>query len=185
MSIGNGEIGKSRAGAQVVEQLENNLVFTSQSVFSVSKRFLIGALATVDIVVDGMALNSPERFFIFLPLRVKGFGGGPVEIDFYAGTDSNDDGTLWQGFNRNNESSNIAQASMRLNPTINNVGVKQEPEFEIQSAATGPGGITSIGGESTQTLVTNLRKDIKYMLRFANTSSDIVRCVIAANWFEL
>jgi hypothetical protein len=50
--IGNGPIGASKRGAIALEKIENKLIIEQECVFSISKRFTIGASATVDIVID-------------------------------------------------------------------------------------------------------------------------------------
>ena len=179
--IGNGQTGASKIGAIVSEKLENNLVFTKECVFSISKRFSIGASATVDIVIDPTAITFP--FLVVLPIAIKAFQAGPITIDLYFGTDANDDGTLWDSTNRNNTSSKTAELVVRLNPTINSVGTKLPPEFEIFSDGT-PATAT-LGGAVSEDFVFNARKDGKYMLRLINIEANAARAVAAFNWFEL
>ncbi len=178
--IGNGEAGKSRIGANVTEELQNNLVFTKGCVFSISKRFTIPSSGVVDIVFDPTAITS--NFVVFLPVFFQGFGAGPIEIDLYAGTDSDDDGTEIICFNRNELSSKDCEMAVWLNPTINNIGTKLPPEFEIPSDGTPA--TSTLGGQTGDSIVTNLQK-IKHTFRLTNTEASIARCVIAANWFEL
>lgn len=179
--IGNGEAGKSRIGANVNEELQNNLVFTRECVFSISKRFTIPSSGVVDIVFDSTGITAP--FLVFLPVFFQGFGAGPIEIDLFAGTDADDDGTEIICFNRNELSLKLCEMVVRLNPNIIDIGTKLPVEFEIPSDGT-PATAT-IGGSAGDSIVTNINKAFKHTFRLTNTEANIARCVIAANWFEL
>ncbi len=179
--IGNGESGKSLIGANVTEELQNNLVFTRERVFSISKRFTIPSSGVVDIVFDGTGISG--NFLVFLPVFFQGFGAGPIEIDLYAGTNADDDGTEIICFNRNELSSKDCEMVVRLNPNINDIGTKLPVEFEIPSDGTPA--TSTLGGQAGGTVVTNINKAAKHMFRLTNTEASIARCVIAANWFEL
>jgi len=179
--IGNGEAGKSRIGANVTEELQNNLVFTKECVFSISKRFSIPASGVVDIVFDSTGITSD--FLVFLPVFFQGFEAGPIEIDLYAGTNADDDGTEIICFNRNELSVKPCGMKVWLNPTINDIGTKLPVEFEIPSDGT-PATAT-LGGSAGDSIVTNINKAAKHTFRLTNIEASIARCVIAANWFEL
>jgi hypothetical protein len=179
--IGNGQTGASRIGAIASERIENNLIFTNECVFSISKRFLIGASGTVDIVIDPTAVSSD--FLVFLPVSLKAFLAGPITVDFYFGVDAGNDGTLWDTINRNNPSLKTSELVARLNPTINDIGTKLPAEFEIFSDGTPA--TTVLGGEVTEDLVFNARKDGKYMFRLINTEASQARALAVFNWFEL
>jgi len=181
--IGSGKTGAYGLGAIVSETLANNLIFTKECVFSISKRFTIGASATVNIVIDPLALNVADRLFIVLPIALTAFGAGPIDVDLYFGTDSDEDGTLFQSINRNNESSKTAEAVVRLNPTINSDGLKLPSEFQIFS--NGIPATASLGGSVTEDFLFNGRKDGKYMLRLINREANSAFGIFAMNWFEI
>lgn len=183
MAIGDGNILRNAAspfGAAISLDIENSKIF-EDIVFSIAKRFTIGISATVDIVIDPQACNC--GFLVFLPVAIKAFQAGPVNIDFYFGVDSDEDGTLWESANRLNTSSTSSNLTVRLNPTINDVGIKLPPEFAIYS--NGTPAIATIGGESVDDLVFVARQDGKYMFRLINQEAAVAQAHASFNWFEV
>lgn len=183
MTIGNRNIlakTVSPFGASISLDIENSKIF-EDIVFSIAKRFTIGASATVDIVIDPTNCNC--GFLVFLPIALKAFQAGPINIDFYFGVNSDEDGTLWGSSNRLNTSSTTSGLTVRLNPTINDVGTKLPPEFVIYSDGTPA--MATLGGESKDDLVFVARQDGKYMFRFINQEASIAQAHASFNWFEV
>ncbi len=180
--IGGGSAGISQSGAFVMQQLRDTLVFRDENIFSLSKRFPIPLSGVVHIVFDPTALNSPGNVLAIFPLFFQSFGAGPVEIDIYFGTDADEDGTEILCFNRNQESSKDCLSRVWLNPTINDIGTKLPPEFEIPSDGTPATAV--LGGSAGDTIITNAMKTGKYTFRLTNTEANAARGVVAINWLE-
>lgn len=149
--------------------------------FSWSKRFSIGASATVDIVIDPTGIPS-NKIGVVLPVSFLAFGAGPINVDLYFGTDADEDGTLWTGGNRDNRSSTTPDTEIRLSPTINSVGTKTPFEFMIPSD--GVPAVSSFGGQAKDDLIFIPRTDGKYMFRLVNLEASVASCVFAMSIFE-
>ncbi len=67
-------------GAITTVDINSQKVFRDAA-FSWSKRFTIGAEATVDIVIDPQAIAP--KIGVVLPVTFRAFGAGPINIDFY------------------------------------------------------------------------------------------------------
>lgn len=180
--IGGAATGTSKRGALAFEKIENTLVLRKECVFSISKRFLVGASATVDIIIDPTSIPASNGFIVF-PISIKAFQAGPITVDLYYDTDSDDNGTLWMAENRNHESLVTSNLVIRLSPTINDIGTKLSPEFEIFSDGTPA--VAVIGGETREDFILNGKKAGKYMLRLINQEANEARAVLAFNWCEL
>jgi len=170
----------SKFDAMIVEDIENDKIFDGL-VFSVSKRLSIALSSTNDIVIDPTACTCTD--LVFLPIVFKAYGAGPINIDMYVGVNSDADGTLWASGNRDNKSSITADLTVRLNPTINSVGVKLPFEFVILS--NGTAAVATAGGESKEALIFLPRKDVKYMFRIVNTEANDAAGHVSINWFEV
>lgn len=178
--IGNAEgIGNFEFDATTVVDINSQKVFRDAA-FSWSKRFSIAGLATVDIVIDPQAIAP--KIGVVLPVSFKAIGAGPINIDFYFGTDANEDGTLWVGGNRDNRSSTTPSAVIRLSPTINNSGTKLPFEFLLMS--NGTAAVATVGGEAKDDLIFIPRLDGKYMFRLMNTENAVAQCSFAMTMFE-
>lgn len=149
--------------------------------FTISRRFAMGASATVDIVFDPTAIPS-DRMLVVLPLVFTAFGAGPINIDTYFSVDSDEDGTLWSFGNRDFRSPTIAASKIRLNPTINNAGIKTPFEFMIPSD--GVPATSTAGGQTKEDLIIIARTDGKYMFRLINTEANIASCHFSMTIFE-
>jgi len=182
---GNGETGINKFGSTVTLDTFNNRVFNHQ-VFGLSKRFTIPANGVVDIVIDPTEKGTfPKNTFVMLPLSINTSGAGPVEVDIYAGTDSDQDGTLWDSTDRNFDTPLTAHTTIRFNPTISTIGTKSPTEYCIYSVA-GQGNTADVGGSVKTDLITVPRKDIRYTIQLTNTdSSNEARGVFTFDWFEV
>jgi len=149
--------------------------------FSWSKRFTIGASATVNIVIDPTALGA-DIVPVVLPVNFTAVEAGPINIDLYFGTDSDEDGTLIVGGNRDNRSSTVPVVTVRLAPTINDDGTKTP--FEAMIPSDGVAAVSSFGGQSKDDLIFIARKDGKYMFRLINTENAVAQASIAMTIFE-
>jgi hypothetical protein len=183
MLIGNGSIiNKSSTLIESLSQIDvaNAKVFDGVA-FSVSKRLSIGNSSVNYITIDGRACNCDR--LVFLPAAFKAFGAGPVEVDFFFGTDADEDGTVWESVNRDNESSNVSPLVTRLNPTINNLGALLPVEFIILSD--GNAAVAVAGAESKEGQLFLARQDGKYMFRITNLEASAAWGHFAMNWFEI
>jgi hypothetical protein len=168
-------------GAITTVSINDQKVFQGVA-FGYAKRFSIGSEGVADIVIDPRAVPA-EKSFILLPFKFQASGGGPVEIDLYAGTVSTETGTLWGEINRDGTSANTADTIVRLNPTISNIGTKLPIEYEIQS--NGIPAVAAIGGAVSEDFILRLDKSVKYLIRLTNIDTAILRCTFAGNIFEV
>jgi len=154
-----------------------------EKVFSVAKRFAIGASDVVDIVIDPTLINDDEQA-IFTPLHFKAFGAGPINIDIYFGaTYTGATGTEWSAFNRNTRSTKTAQIKTILGPTITDPGVLLPINFVIFSD--GVPATASIGGEQEDDLPFVSRVDGVYLIRMTNTEANPAVGWFGSNFAEL
>ena len=167
-------------GYLVTNAIENEKVFQDVA-FGASKRVNIPSSGTVDIVFDPTSVATD--FLVLLPISIRAFGAGPVNVDLYFGGTYGDDGTDVICFNRDNTSSTDCQAEIQVDPTITTTGVKLAPEFVIFS--NGTPATVALGGEVRQDFVTNLRKDGKYLIRLTNQESNPAQGWFGLNWFEV
>jgi len=168
-------------GAITTVDINSQKVFRDV-VFSWSKRFNIAASGTIDIVINPTGIPS-DKTLVMLPITFTAIGAGPINIDMYAGVDSDEDGTLWAGGNRDFRSSTQPDTTVRLNPSINDVGTKAPFEFLIPSD--GVPATATVGGQTKADLIFIARTDIKYLFRLVNTEANIANCVFAMNLFEV
>lgn len=181
--IGSGRPGFNTFGSHVTLDTFNNRVFNHE-VFSVSKRFTLASAGTAVIVIDPTENGAfPKDTFVFLPIEIQGNLSGPLFVDFYAGVDSDPDGTLWESTDRNLDNPETAHVVFRLNPTINSMGVKGAPEFEITSD--GMGAAQNIGGSIKEDFIFVPRKDIRYAFEITNNGGSTANVVFGADWFEV
>jgi len=154
------------------DQIEKGLMF------AIAKRFKIGGEAVLDLVLDPTAYAGDG--LIFLPVAYKATGG-PVLIDFYAGTDADADGTLLVPTNRSLLSSNTTDMVWRSGATVNTAGTAGG-EFLVPSD--GLAASAKAGGESQGDLITILNPAIKYLLRITNSDSTEETIHVTLNWIE-
>ena len=167
-------------GAVTTVDINSQKVFEDVS-FAWSKRFALAGDGSADIVID--PTDIPEsKTLVILPITFKAVGAGPIFVDIYAGTDADDDGTLWDGGNRDNRSQTAPDTVVRLNPNINSVGVKLPSEFMIPS--NGQAAVASFGGESKDDLIFIAKTDVKYLFRAINQENVSADCLFVMNIFE-
>ena len=180
-----GQVGINSFGSNVTLDTFNNRVFNHE-VFGVSKRFDIAANAVMNVIIDPTEKGAfPKKTFVFLPIFVFTHGAGPVEIDIYVGTDSDDDGTEWKSIDRYFEDAIVPHTVVRLNPTINADGIKTEFEDRIESSS-GLGIASDVGGSVKGDFLIIPLKNIKTMIRLTNTDvTNPARGVFKFNFFEV
>ena len=183
--IGDGKAGINSAGSNVTIDTFNNRVFNHE-VFGVSKRFAIPKNSSINIIIDPTESGVfPKNDFVILPFSISTVGAGPVEVDIYAGVDSDPDGTLWESMDRNQVESLTAHTKIRLNPTINNIGTKTHLEYCIYSEA-GQGNTANVAGGIKTVLITKSRTDLTFSIRLTNLdTSNNARGVFTMDWFEV
>lgn len=181
--IGNGTPGINQFGSNVTLDTFNNRVFKHE-VFAISKRIAIAKNTSIDIVIDPTENGTfPQDDFVLLPIFAQATGGGPVNIDIYAGSDTDPDGTLIESVDRNTDGALTAHTVIRQDPTINDIGTKLPVEFQIPS--NGTAAVSEIGGSTKDNFILIPRKDIRYLFRFTNVDTVAnVTLVFTVNWFE-
>ncbi len=180
--IGEGGLGNAISPFGAVVSLEIDKAKVIEGItHSISKRLTFGGSSTTEIVIDPTSFTG--NMLVFLPVTFKAYGAGPINIDLYVGTNSDSDGTVLSTINRNNESPNVSQLEIRLNPTVNSVGVKTPVEFVMFSNGTPAAAIA--GGSSKQDLVFVPDRTNKYMFRIINTDNSDAYGYVAMNWFEV
>lgn len=172
--------GQSVFGAHTAIDIAEEKVFEGYT-FSISKRLTLALSSTNDIVFDTTGCNCD--YLVVQPVSFKAYGAGPINIDMYFGTNTDEDGTVWESINRDNTSLNTSGLVARLNPTINDVGTKLPVEFAVFSD--GVAAVASVGGETREGLVFNARTDGKYMFRVINTEANPAFFTFAATWYEV
>ena len=150
-------------------------------VFSIAKRHTLTSASTNDIVIDTTACNCD--YLIVQPVVFKAFDAGPINIDMYFGTESGDDGTLWESINRDHKSGETSDVVVRLNPTVTSAGIKTASEFVIFS--NGKAAVSKAGGETREGLIFNARTDGKYMFRVVNTANSSAFFHLSMTWYEV
>jgi hypothetical protein len=140
--------------------------------------FLVGD-ATFSFVFDPTAFTG-----VNLTVEPLSFcaTSGPITIDFYVGTDADDDGTLLGVSNRKSTSTNVNQAVLRLDPTINNIGTRFSGDL-VSSTGTAPG--NSNGAANAQGLPFELDTTQKYTFVATNKDGADVYFCLKMTWFEI
>jgi hypothetical protein len=139
------------------------------------------------------ALADDTLTFVFDPTAFTGTNltvepisfcatSGPITIDFYTGTDADDDGTLLGASNRRATSSNINEAILRLDPTINSIGTRFSGDLV---PATGTAPANSSGGSNVSGLPFELDTSLKYAFVATNKDGANVYFCIKMTWFEI
>lgn len=173
----------AKVKAVIIEPIQDNKVFKNE-VFSAGYRFNIPSTGSVNIVIDPLGMTRDN--LVVLPIPIKAYGAGPIDIDVYYGGTYGDDGTLIQSANRNlNRPDITAGMVLRFNPTVTTDGTMFPPGqnviFSNGVPATAKLGDSSSGGN----LILVGNKDEKYLIRLTNTDAqDAASCHIGLNWFE-
>jgi len=158
----------------------NKKVF-SKECYAICKRFLIGASATVDIVMD--PTGCTKYHIIMLPFLFSAYGAGPIFIDVYSGpTVTPVTGTIWDDQERYHGAGNPPELIFTLNPTITDPGTKMPPEFSIFS--NGTAAIATTGGQATENLICKLNVSAKYLFRLINQEGNQAYAHAGFNWLE-
>lgn len=151
-------------------------------VYSVSKRLILGASATVDVIFDPRAFTGNK--LIFFPVVFKAFGAGPVFVDLYFGAEYTvGTGTEVLSINRDGEVSTPAQLKVYLAPTITNAGVKLPVEFAVYS--NGIAATAVAGDESSIRAIFKANTSGAYMFRLVNQEAKAADALVGGNWVEV
>lgn len=169
-------------GGFIVTKIENQKVLQGVT-FGWSKRFVIAKSSSVDIIIDPTSIPS-EKNFIILPIRFQAALAGPVNVDIYFGATASDDGTLWEGLNRDALSSNTPATIIRFEPTVSDDGTKLPLEYQIPS--NGTPAVASVAGAVEEDFISRLRTDGKYLIRLSNIDTvNGANCTLATDIFEV
>ena len=166
------------AGALRQQSINEDLFVQGKS-FSYEDYHIMGASGTLTFVFDPTAftgINIVLEPFTFCSTA------GPVTIDIYAGTNADNDGTLLGVSNRRATSSNLNQAIIRLDPTINNIGTRFAGDLV---PATGTAPATSSPSSNKPGLPFELDPTFKYALIATNLDGAGVHFCIKITWFEV
>lgn len=174
-------LGNFKYGAKTIVDINSQKVFEGVC-FSWSRRFVLPSSGDVPIVVDPTGISG-EKSSVVLPTKFVAVGGGPIFIDLYFGTDSDEDGTLWAGGNRDNNLTTAPETTVRFDPTINDYGTKTP--FETMIPSNGVSAVASFGGQSLESLIFRARTDGKYTFRVLNQEATAVNCLFAMTVFEV
>lgn len=185
MIVGIGDTGKriiSDFKTNVFLDLCNAKVF-EECLYTISKRLSIPASPNkLNLVIDTTNCNC--KHLIFLPIVFRSFGAGPIHIDNYFGTNSDNDGTIMDSMNTNHTSADNAKLTMRLNPTINSDGTLLPKNDIILSD--GVAAISQMSSECEENQFFVARKDGKYLIRLSNQeASPTTGAHILFNWMEI
>jgi hypothetical protein len=163
-------------GGQVVTTPSEEL-FVAGKAFSFEDYFIFGSLEVKNFVFDPTAFAGNQ--IVFNPLLFAG-SSGPLLIDFYAGTDADDDGTILVPSNRRVGAP--APASVfRLNPTINDLGAR----FAGDSVpATGAGVGNTNGAGNRAGLPFEIDFSVKYTFTITNQDGADTVVQVKTTWFE-
>ena len=182
--IGTGKIGVNSFGTNIILDTFNNRVFKHQ-MFSVSKRVELSGNDLLWVVFDPTENGVfPKDTLVLLPFFVKATGGGSIQIDIFYGLDSDTDGTIVNAIDKNYLNSVVPHSTIRLNPTINNIG-EQSPLEDRMFSVAGQGNSSDNTDISNEALLSVLDPSIKYAIRLTNTSTDTANIVAKLKWFEV
>jgi hypothetical protein len=169
-------------GGFFVTKIENQKVFQGV-VFGWSKRFVIAKSGSVDIIIDPTAIPE-EKDFIILPIKFQGALAGPINVDIYFGATADNDGTEWEGINRDALSLNTPATIVRFEPTVSDPGTKIPLEYQIPS--NGTAAVTSVAGAVEEDFISRLRTDGKYLIRLTNLDTvNAAQCQFSTDIFEV
>lgn len=167
----------SNVGALITEPLSNNLVFQGK-VFTVRRVITIPS-GNSELIFDPTVAVTP--FVAVLPPIFTANGGDQVEIDFYVGA-TYTGGTVYNGVNRSQTSSNTAGATVVENPTVLTPGVRGGVSWLVPSNS---GFFGSTGASAISNLPFNLDKTLAQRLAINNTDAAPQTLEYNITWFEL
>lgn len=169
----------SQVGANVVEDVRANLVFTHET-FSVSKRFQIPNGAIRYIIIDARGCDCD--FTVFGAPTFKAFGAGTITIDVYKNPIYTA-GTEWVAGDRNFNDPLTPNAKFYFNTTVTDPGTLLPWEWEIFS--NGTAAVSRAGGESSGEIPIIPSDTDQYMFKLTNLGTATARCTFSADFFEV
>jgi hypothetical protein len=177
--IGNNPSGAPNKGPtnSALIMTESEALFVLGKAFSFEDYFTFGQDEVKTFVFDPTALVDTQ--VVFNPLLFAA-SSGPVLIDFYAGTDADDDGTVLVPSNR--RSGFPAPVSVfRLNPTINDLGTR----FAGDSVPATGAGVGNTNGAGNQAgLPFEIDPTLKYAFTITNQDGADTIIQVKNTWFE-
>ena len=182
--IGQGDSGLNSFGSRITLDTFNNRVF-SHEVFGVSKRFTIPANSGIYVIIDPTANGVfPKNTFVLLPINIKTFGAGPVEINIHI-SPTYSGGTEWAAIDRNFVEPVTPHTKTLIVSSLDTIGAITPFEDIIESAA-GQGNSSDVGGSVKGDLLINADKAKVYAIHIMNTdTSNAVTGRFAYNFFEV
>lgn len=178
---GNGSLPRGGAGQIIIGNLQDEL-FIRGLTFTYDGRFTFSADEVKRFVIDPTACTCAQ--ITFLPL-VYSATQGPVTADIYTGTDADDDGTVLTPVNRRETYQEINPTGLvlRLNPTVNDIGVKLPLSGLVPATGTSPGNAS--GSESAQSSPFEIAGSVKKTLEVTNHGGNDALVFIGATWQEI
>jgi hypothetical protein len=159
-------------------------LFSLGKSFSYEDYLLYGASETKTLVFNPLEFRPFTDFQNRLVINPFGFSasGGPILIQYYADTDSDEDGTLLGASNRDAQRATLPKSTLRLNPTINDIGTRFAGDL-VPATSVSPAAATgalNVGG-----LPFALSPYIKYAVRITNTDGADIYVQMKMTWFEI
>lgn len=133
-----------------------------------------------------------EHFLVFNPALYAGFflffdpislsaSSGPMLVDIYAGTDSDEDGTPLEASNRRAAFPG-PKSTLRMDPTINDIGTRFAGDLV---PASGNNPATANGNSNSGGLPFEPIRPAKTAIKFTNLDGADTYLQIKITWFEL
>jgi len=150
-------------------------------VFGWTKRFALAKNSTMYITACNSAFLKNKA--VYLPINTTAYGGGPIEIDFFANPTISIISELY-GIDRNQISALTPQIKYYLNSSVVSEGIQIPSDWYVFS--NGNPANSSQGGGLQGTLPFIPNKGTQYMFRFKNTDSNTTaNIMIAVLWLEI
>lgn len=158
--------------------------FFQEKAFSFEDYLSFSTSEVKTIIVDPTAFITPSGRIPFNPIGLSATDG-PILVDFYSGSASNNDGTILQGSNRISTATKLfPDTVLRLNPTGISLGTRFAGDL-VPSSSSGPGGFILGSGANTQSLPFVISSLSKYAIRLTNLGGDNTYVEIKLTWFEV
>lgn len=110
------------------------------------------------------------------------FGGGDIDLTYYEGTTTSDDGTPAPTQNTNRNSANTAGVVFYANPTVTDDGELLQSIW-AHPTSTGTGNKTGVADVRTGAAWV-LKPDTKYLIRITNNDGDM-SFSYQFHWYEI
>lgn len=177
--IGNNPSGAPNKGPtnSALVMTEAEALFVLGKAFSFEDYFTFGNLEARTFVFDPTAFTGDQ--IVFNPMLFAG-SSGPVLIDFFAGVDADDDGTLLTPSNRRSGFP-APESVFREAPTINDFGTRFAGD-SVPSSGAGVGNTNGAGNIAG--LPFEINPALKYAITITNQDGAGTIIQLKTTWFE-